>query len=272
MTKTEIKKLFDQYGIYPKKSLGQNFLIEQNIAKKIVKLAEVKKSTTILEIGPGLGGLTQELAKKSRKVIAVEKDDRLALIAKELFKGYPQVKIINQDILEFSPDNLPLDYHLIANLPYYSATPIIRKFLQAFNQPLKMVLLVQKEVGQRICRQPPKMNLLAVSVRYYAQAKLLGYVSKNCFWPKPQVESAILEIIPQKKFSEKDKRFFELVRAGFSAPRKQLANNLKKQLKISREQTKKALGKMGLREEVRAENLSVQDWQKLVEELDIGKI
>ncbi len=264
MTKTEIKKLLDRYGIRPKKSLGQNFLIEQNIITKIINLAQIDQKDSVLEIGPGLGGLTRAITQTAKHVIAVEKDEKFCQILQELFKDCPNLSIINQDILRITERELKIkNYKILSNLSYYLTAPVIRKFLEIETPPREMILLIQKEVAQRICAKPHRMNLLAISVQYYAEPKILSYVSKDCFWPKPKVDSAMIKLIYAQKTKADSESFFKLVRAGFSAPRKQLANNLSKQLKISQEQIKKALTQCGLPLQVRAERLSVADWQQL---------
>ncbi len=268
MNKTEIKDLLNKYDLRPKKFMGQNFLIEQNIVEKIAKLAEIKKDETVLEIGPGLGGLTQILLKQAKQVIAIEKDENLVKILEKIFQDKTNLKIFNQDILKIDEELLDQNYKIVANLPYYLTAPVIRKFLEIEKQPEIMILLTQKEVAQRICAQPPKMNLLAVSIQYYALSKILGYVSRDCFWPQPRVDSAILQIFPQKKIRNKERdNFFKIVKAGFSAPRKQLINNLSKQLDLSKKEMSQILEKIGMEGKIRPGNLSIQDWENLAKEL-----
>lgn len=241
--------------IKPKKSLGQNFLIDKNIVQKIIKTADINKNDIVLEIGPGKGALTKELAKVAKKVIAIEKDERLASLLK-----IENVEIITGDALKDLP-KIKGKYKVAANIPYYLTSFLIRKLLEMENNPQEIVLLVQKEVAQRICAQPGKMNLLAVSVNYYAKPTIEGFVSKNCFWPKPKVDSAILKMIPLKR--KKDDFFFQTVRAGFSQPRKQLINNLSSGLKIKKERVEYVLNKAGISPKSRAQELSINDWLKL---------
>jgi len=152
---------------------------------------------------------------------------------------------------------------VVANIPYYLTSPLIRKFLEEKNPPQEMVLMLQKEVAQRICSKPPDMNLLAVSVQFYAEPKIISYVSKNCFWPAPKIDSAIIKIIPKIKKQIKNDLFFKVVKAGFSQPRKQLVNNLSKTLKLTKEQTIALLIKNNIKPNQRAETLSIEDWIKL---------
>jgi len=260
--KSNIRKLLQQYNLRPSKRLGQNFLIDPGVLQKIIKTADISKNDTVLEIGPGLGTLTKELAKKAKKVIAVEKDKRLVKILKEILKDYKNVEIIHDDVLKIKNYKIK-NYKIVANIPYYLTSPLIRMFLESENPPQEMILTIQKEVAQRICASA-RMNLLAISVQFYSQPKIISYVSKTAFWPQSKVDSAIIKIENIKKPKNINvKKFFRIVKAGFSSPRKQLANNLSKILKIDREEIKKALTECRLDTQVRAENLSIDDWIKL---------
>jgi len=255
---TNLKKLLKEHNIEPNKRLGQNFLIDNNIVEKLIKNADIFKDDIILEIGSGLGTLTKEIAKQAKKVITIEKDKKLIEILKEVLRDYENIEIINEDILKYKLDLK--NYKIIANIPYYLTSHLIRMFLESNNPPQEMILLMQKEVAQRICTKPPRMNLLSVSVNFYANPKIISYISKNCFWPLPKVDSAIIKINNIKKPEKIDeKKFFQIVKAGFSSPRKQLANNLQN-INIPREQTKKALTQCGLPHQARAQELSVDDW------------
>ncbi|GAH64601.1 unnamed protein product, partial [marine sediment metagenome] len=236
-SKKAIQNLLKKYQIRPLKRLGQNFLIDKRVITKLIGAANLKPKDVILEIGPGIGNLTQELAKKVKKVVAVEKDQKMVEILKETLKDYENVEIIKGDILKLDPRtyNLkPKIYKAVGNLPFYLTAPVIRKFLELKNPPREMILVVQKEVGQRICAKSPDMSILAVSVQFYAKPKIISYVSRKSFWPSPKVDSAILRITPlisaDRKLINAD-LFFKIVKAGFSQPRKQLINNLSKSLK-----------------------------------------
>jgi len=265
---SEIKELLSKYETRPSKGLGQNFLIDKNVLGKIIESAGIKPNEVILEVGPGIGTLTQELAKLAKKVIAVEKDKTMCEILKGTLKDYKNVKVINADILRYKlqrPKGYP-GYKLIANIPYYLTSPLIRKFLECENPPQEMILMLQKEVAQRICAKPPDMSLLAASVQFYADAKIISYVSKNCFWPSPKVDSAIIKIIPKNVgCPTPPEPFFKIVKAGFSQPRKQLAGNLSKSLKLKREESESWLKKNNICPSQRAETLSVADWKNLVD-------
>jgi len=290
-SKKNIKELFKKHRVYPSKKFGQNFLIDKTIIKKVIKAANLKPKDVVLEIGPGIGSLTQELAKKVKKVIAAEKDSKMVEILKETLKSFKNVEVLNQDILKTDVSRFKikdLRFKVVANLPFYITAPVIRKFLESEHPPVEMVLITQKEVAQRICSRPPKMNLLAVSVQFYAKVKIISYVSKKSFWPQPKVDGAILKIVPHKipkaafgisRRLPLEKRFFRIVKAGFSQPRKQLANNLTKGLalsspnglalsspnglKLNKEQIKFWLLENNIQPSQRAETLEIKDWINL---------
>jgi 16S rRNA (adenine1518-N6/adenine1519-N6)-dimethyltransferase len=245
--------------------LGQNFLINQRAVEQIIATADLHVTDNIIEVGPGPGILTTQLAPLVNRVITIEKDASMIRLLSEVLaeKKINNVEIINQDILDYIPPST--HYKLVANIPYYITSPIIRKFLEAPEQPRKIVLLVQKEMAQRICARPPHMSILAVSVQRYARPKLIATVRKGSFWPAPKVDSAIIEIVPlaQQPNLPDSSRFFEMVKAGFSAPRKQLINNLSNNLRMPRSNIEKALSKIGINPQQRAETLTVANWQKL---------
>ena len=279
------KDLFKQYRIHPVKRLGQNFLTDKKKVKEIINAAEIKPWETILEIGPGLGVLTEELVKKAKKVVAVEKDLKMVEILKKTLKNFKNIEIINKDILEFDTKREIQDtkYKIIGNLPYYITAPIIRKFLEAEKTPKLMILTVQKEVGERICalrqneppakakKKNPKMSLLAVSVQFYAKPEIIGYISKKYFRPQPKVDSVILRIDPQPITDKKidPQKFFQVVKIGFSQPRKQLINNFSKN--ADKEKVKKWLLENKIQPGQRAETLSVKDWINLTKSFKINQ-
>ena len=271
-SKRFVKGLIKKYRAPPSKKLGQNFLIDKGVVKKIIKSANLKRKDNILEIGPGLGTLTLELAKKAKKVIAIEKDPKMIEILKETLKNFKNVEIVQGDILKISNSQFLIsNYKVVANLPFYLTAPVIRKFLEAKNPPKEMILMVQKEVGQRICACPPKMSILAVSVQFYAKAEIISWVSKKSSWPQPKIDSAIIKITPKKptiKLGLVD-LFFKVVKAGFSQPRKQLINNLSKKLKMDKEKVKNWLFKNAIEPKQRAETLTVKDWLNLTKSFKI---
>jgi len=275
--------------IEPKKSLGQNFLRDEKILKEIIGAADLTADDLVIEVGPGEGALTKELVKYAGRVIAVEKDENLANFLKlKITNPKSQVnsklKIFKEDILKI---NLPLlieqnnffNYKVIANIPYYITSPIIRLFLETTYPPTEMILMVQKEVAERICARPGEMSILAVSVQYYATPELLFYVPKEAFWPVPEVDSAVIKIsnltlptcLPDRQAGRQESQiskietnhFFKLVKSGFSAKRKTLANNLSTSLKLDKKNVEKILKKIGLNPNVRAQELGLREWKKL---------
>lgn len=275
-----IKSLLKKYGARPSKGLGQNFLIDRRILEKIINAAGIKPDDTVIEVGPGIGTLTRELAKKAARVIAVEKDATMAAILGETLANHKNVEIINADILGYKIQDTR--YKVVANLPYYITSPVIRKFLEASpppemadgGPPHHMVLMVQKEVAQRICAKPPHMSLLAISVQVYAKPHIVSYVSKNCFWPTPTVDSAIIEIsqIKNLKLKIDTQTFFSVVRAGFSQPRKHLVNNLAtfemlNGVKLGKDAAAQWLNKCGIDLERRAQTLTIKEWLSLASAL-----
>ncbi len=288
-SKREIKNLLEEHQICPSKRLGQNFLVDKEAVKKIIEAADLKLEDVILEVGPGLGVLTQELARKAKKVIAVEKDQNMIEILRTTLKDLRNVEVIQGDIRKidtkyFKPNTLghsptgEAKYKVVANLPFYLAAPVIRQFLEVENPPKEMVLVVQKEVGQRICAKPPDMNILAVSVQIYAKPEIVSYISKKSFWPSPKVDSAIVKIVPaapSKKTTivgnlDRD-LFFKVVKAGFSQPRKQLINNLFKGLNLEKEKIRNWLIENNIQPIQRAETLSVENWINLTKTFKINK-
>jgi len=256
--------LLEKYQIRPSKKLGQNFLTDERIVKKVVKAAEFDLKDSALEIGPGLGVLTQELAKKTKKVVAIEKDPKMIEILKETLKDLKNVEVFQGDILKISDSqSLISDYKIVANLPFYLTTPVIRKFLEVAKvKPKQMILVVQKEVAQRICAKPPDMSILAISVQLYAKPEIIGLAPRESFWPEPKVESAIIKITPKKTRWKSSFHclFFKVVKAGFSQPRKQLINNLSQGLRVDREKVKSWLLENNIQPTQRAETLALQDW------------
>lgn len=262
-TKT-IKDTLNRYDVKPSKGLGQNFLVNKSTLNKITATSDLDSEDTVLEIGPGLGTLTVELAKKAKRVIAVEKDKKMCEILKNTFKCCKNVQVINNDILKTNID-LPKGYKVVANIPYYLTSQLIRKLLESENQPQEIILMIQKEVAQRICADAPDMSLLSVSVQFYAKAKIVSYIKKENFWPKPKVDSAIIKITPTKEtsISVSPDLFFKIVKAGFSQPRKQISNNLSKGLKLDKEIINSWLLKNNIRPTQRAETLGIESWVKL---------
>ncbi|MDO8530297.1 MAG: 16S rRNA (adenine(1518)-N(6)/adenine(1519)-N(6))-dimethyltransferase RsmA [bacterium] len=268
----EIKELLSKYQGRPDKLMGQNFLVDKPALEKIIGASQLTPEDTVLEIGPGIGTLTHELAGKVKKVIAIEKDAAMIEILKETLKNYQNIEITQGDILKIGNWILDIgNYKIVANIPYYLTSHLIRQFLESKNPPKVMILMVQKEVAQRICAKPPKMSILALSVQFYATPEIISYVKKECFWPSPKVDSAIIKITPkpstQQYTSINSDSFFNVVKAGFSHPRKQLAGNLSKALNMEKKQAQEWLLKNNVQPQQRAETLHIEDWVKLVDSL-----
>jgi 16S rRNA (adenine1518-N6/adenine1519-N6)-dimethyltransferase len=260
----QIKNELNQLGIKPKKSLGQNFLINESVYAKIVAALDIKPGGKILEVGPGLGTLTQYLAGVGAEVIAVEKDHMLTEYLKIKFANEKRVKIIEDDILKFNPADYSLQtthYKLVGNIPYYLTSHLLRTVFENWPMPESVVLMLQKEVAQRICAKPPNMSLLAVSVQYYARPKIISYVSKNSFWPSPEVDSAVIKFEPKAiAYHLAPSTFFRIVRAGFAGKRKQLGNNLARELKLTKNFVEEKLKSIGVDPIRRAETLTLEEW------------
>ncbi len=266
-----VKEILASHSIKPSRGLGQNFLIDSNIVKKLTAAANIEPADTVLEIGPGIGTLTQELASRAKKVIAVEKDKNLVRVSEGLTVGMKNIEVIHADILKLNLPRIPTlqhSYKVVANLPYYITAPTIRKFLETERQPRSLTLIVQKEVAQRICAKPPEMSILAVSVQVYAVPKIIAYIRKTSFWPQPKVDAAILQITPLAQPYPIDfPKFFTIIKAGFKQPRKQLVNNLSNELALPRSKVEKWLLANNIQPTRRAETLSIQNWINLTETL-----
>lgn len=266
--------------------LGQNFLRDKSVVDKIISAANLRADDFVIEIGPGEGVLTEKLSAHAKKVIAIEIDKNLCDLLRSLLRSKKNVEVINEDILKINLRGLlcpqgstlatakvePLRrYKVIANLPYYITSPIIRLFLESEFPPSEMILMVQKEVAERIVEKPGKMSILTVSVQYYAQPELLFYVDKKSFEPVPEVDSCVIRItpyhspLPKRGEGESREKFFQIVRAGFSAKRKMLVNNLSNSFHLDKKEVEEKIKKIGLSPKVRAQELSVEDWKKLTE-------
>ncbi len=262
----ETKKYFEDEK-YPLRQRGQNFLITEKAIEKIVNTANLDHNDTVLEIGSGTGNLTKFLL-KAKKIIAIEIDNFLYNVLKEKFIDQENVIIKNEDIRDLQLKNLNLEkYKVIANIPFNITGFLIRKLLTQDNKPELIVLVIQKQVAQRIIADPPNNSLLSISVKFFGQPEIISYLNKNHFWPRPKVDSAILKIKPEKKYSINKDIFFKTVKAGFLHPRKYLLNNLSISGIIEKEKGMKVFKKIGLDNRIRAQELSVQDWVNLAKEI-----
>lgn len=251
--------------------LGQNFLTDENIARKIIYSANISRAN-VLEIGPGKGILTKHLAEYAGKVVAVEIDHDLTL---NLQTKYPNVEMIEGDILRI---NLPKiigekkfnDYKVVANLPYYITSKIIRLFLETKHPPREMILMVQKEVGERIVALDGKESLLSISVKFYADPEILFRVGRENFSPSPEVDSVVIRIKRKNIIPNANpKDFFRLVRTGFASKRKTLANNLSAGLHLPKYKIAEAIEKSGTDPGIRAEKLQLENWLFLFEHMEV---
>jgi 16S rRNA (adenine1518-N6/adenine1519-N6)-dimethyltransferase len=249
----------------PKKSLGQHWLYDEASLQAMVHAAGVQPVDTVLEIGPGLGTLTKLLVEQAAQVVAVEFDDALA---RDLPSRVPanNLRVVHEDILHFDLTQLPPDYKVAANIPYYLTSNLLRVLCESQNSFRQAALLIQKEVAARVCAQPGSMSLLSVSVQFYCEASLGGLVPAELFTPPPKVDSQILKLVrrPQPLFPDVDtKLFFRVVKAGFSQRRKTILNSLSAGLHLSREQTTQLLQQAHILPTTRAQNLSLSDWHGL---------
>jgi len=264
---------------YPKRQLGQNFLINESVLPTIINAAEIKPGDIVIEIGPGLGILTKALLDARAKVFAIEKDFDLIAKLTQTFGDRKDLKIVHQDALFFDASHFE-KYKVVSNLPFYIASPIIRKFLESKNPPELMVLMVQKEVAEKIIAKPGnrERGILTLSVEFYGNAEIIATVSKNSFRPQPKVDAAIIKIEPYKLHLPGGGKqvepkfvacFFRIVKAGFSAKRQQIHNSLAATLRLPKDQVISMLKKSNIDPQKRAEDLSLEEWIKLTENFNI---
>ena len=276
-----VMELVRRYQIDPKRSLGQNFLLDPSHLDRIVAAADLAPTDIVLEIGPGLGTLTARLATQAGHVVAVELDDRLIELLRADFADRPHVQIVHGDILELDPPDLlaahlpqgtmaagykAAGYKVVANLPYYITSAALRHLLEASVPPMLAVVMVQKEVAERICAAPGDLSLLAVSVQFYAVPRIVQRVPAGAFYPAPNVDSAVLrlDVRPQPAVPDVPPRdFFRVVRAGFGQKRKQLANSLSAGLSLPKSVIQDALSAAAIDPTRRAETLSLEEWGQL---------
>jgi len=267
-----IKNFFRENNISPSRDRGQNFLVDEKVLEKIIESANLKKDDVVLEIGAGFGTLTERLAQKAGKIITVESDRGILPILRRNLENYKNVEIIEKDVLSvvnYESRVMNYEYKIIANLPYQITSAVLRKFLENEPRPNEMMVMVQKEVAERICAISGEMSILAVSVQFFGQPEIIQIVPRSSFYPTPEVDSAILRISRIKNESETNlkrmdaKDFSRVVKVGFSARRKQLHNNLANGLRLKSEEAKNILLDLGLDIQVRAQDLSVDDWINL---------
>ncbi|MEK7164552.1 MAG: 16S rRNA (adenine(1518)-N(6)/adenine(1519)-N(6))-dimethyltransferase RsmA [Patescibacteria group bacterium] len=265
---TIIKEIINDYGLSPSSLNGQNFLVDAMVLQTIIEAAAIKPGENILEIGPGLGVLTAELLMAGAKVMAVEKDRRIFFYLKKRFKGEDALVLVNDDIIKF--EDYPQPYRIVANIPYSLTAKIIKKFTSdAVAKPGSMLVMVQKEVGERVCAQPGRLNLLAICAQLYGEPSIVATVPAKAFYPAPKVDSCLLLIDNiQAKTPHRIPdlpKFWRVLHIGFSSPRKQLHNNLMAGLKLSTVEVKELLSSLKINIQARAQELSIGQWVKLSE-------
>lgn len=262
------KQLLESLSILPKKSLGQNFLHDPNALEKIVLSAELPADAVVVEVGPGTGALTIRLTQAARRVVAFETDARLHPVLEALKQQYRNLEVVWGDFLEVDIAQVigEVPYFVVANLPYYITSAILRKLLELPNRPKRMVVTVQREVADRITASSGEMSLLSVSVQFYGKPELVMRLNPAVFWPRPDVESAVIRIdtFPNPSVDvPDDATFFKVVRAGFGQKRKQLKNALSSGLALSGEQIDQLLAVARIDGRRRAETLNLEEWAAL---------
>lgn len=248
-----------------KKTLGQHWLTDDAVLQAICDMAEVKKGDTVLEIGPGTGELTARLLARDAKVVAVELDERLAKGLYERFKSLP-FSLNTLSIFDYDLSQLPADYKIVANIPYYLSSHLLHMLSETLHKPSTAVLLIQKEVAQRIAASPGAMSLLSVSVQFYARVELGPIVPAKLFTPSPKVDSQVIKLTYRQKPLFKDintKKFFRIVKAGFANRRKTLVNSLAGGLHLSKTETHSYIEKAHLNPNIRPQQLTLEDWYSL---------
>ena len=267
-----------QYDFKFRKSFGQNFLIDANTVKKIIDAADIRDDDVVLEIGPGIGTLTQHLAYAAGKVIAVEIDDRLIPVLEETLADYDNIELINEDVLKLDLDELLAKHKdegrikIIANLPYYVTTPIVMEFLERSELIDSLTVMVQKEVAQRMNADAGTKDYgaLTLVVQYFSDTKKITDVSPNCFMPRPDVTSTVIQLKIKKERQQVDdeKLMFQVIRAAFGQRRKTLLNSLKNSdIAITKEKWEDILHNVGISSKVRGETLELKDFAGLADEV-----
>ena len=258
------------HGPSPRKPLGQHFLIDPTVLQRIVAVSELEPQDTVVEVGPGRGALTRHLVREAGRVIAIEIDPKLAASLPDGLDNPTNLTVINADAREMDLEQLlegERTYKLVANLPYYAANPILRRFMEPDRtRPKLAVVMVQREVARRMVAEDGRMSLLAVSIQLYGSPSIVCYVPARAFYPPPKVTSAVVRIDPYTRpaiQAESVGEFFGVVKAGFASPRKQLRNSLSLGLGVSTDQASVLLALAELDPRQRAENLSLEDWWKL---------
>ncbi len=264
---SQTKSLLRKFKLHARKGLGQHFLVDSVALEASLTAAELSPDDLILEVGPGLGVLTGKLAEKAKEVWAVEVDEGLAVALSHHFAGLPNIRIVQADILQYDFETALAGskYKVVANLPYYIAAPVIRRFLEAAHKPRFLVVMVQKEIAENMVAAPGRLNLFGVSVQLYGQPYIVHHVPAGSFHPSPKVDSAIVRIDVYREpiVSQDPTDFFRVVKAGFSTPRKQLRNSLAIGLGLEPDAAARLLVQAGISPKRRAATLTLQEWSAL---------
>lgn len=278
-----VKSLLTHYNVSAHKSLGQHFLIDQEVLNTILETAQLTRDDFVIEIGPGFGVLTFPLAEQAGRILAIETDKKILKILKALGSGYTNIDLLPANVLKLDDELLykryrdwsrtkshKTSYKLVSNLPYYITSAILKQFLETDRRLDTIVVMVQKEVAARIVAKPGDLTLLGISVQLFGKPELIRTVSKNAFWPKPEVDSAILKIVPYKKIGhdiDDVRLFFRVVKAGFGERRKQLHNSLGGGLSLDDKTVRNLLAGTGIDPKTRAQDLSISQWAKLYHQI-----
>jgi 16S rRNA (adenine1518-N6/adenine1519-N6)-dimethyltransferase len=272
----DVRRLLREFDFKPRKGLGQNFLVSEGALRRIVAAADLEPGDVVLEVGPGLGTLTCLLAQQAERVIAVELDRRLVDILSQTLADFPNVGLVQGDILEMEPggpgglSELSSGYKAVANLPYYITSAVLRHLLTARVKPRWIVVTVQREVAQRMIASPGQMSLLSVSVQFYGRPRIVARIPAGAFYPVPKVHSAVVRIdlydSPPLAMADVD-RFFEVVRAGFGQKRKQLRNALAHGLSLPVGTVVEAIRRADVDEKRRAQTLSLEEWAQVTQSI-----
>ena len=271
-----IPQLLKQYNLKPQKGLGQNFLADDAVLMRVIDAAEIEPEDTVLEVGPGLGTLTRLLAERAQRVVAVELDARLVQILEDILAPYENIELVSGDILEvkLSDHFSTRGYKVVANIPYYITSALLRHLLEAEHPPGRLALTVQKEVAERICAPTGNLSLLALSVQVYGNPKIAARIPAGAFYPVPKVDSAVVrvDLFPEPAIPENQlNTFFRLIKAGFSQKRKTLKNALSAGMQWDKMATEDILLEAGIDPKRRAQTLSLEEWGKVVKVIEFKK-
>lgn len=277
MTVETLKNLLKHYKLNPNKTYGQNFLMDETILEDMIDEAGVKPGEMVMEVGPGIGNLTERLLQRGARVLAVEKDPQFLHVLKALAKEYNTkqdmklwYEIADALTFNFSEKLKDESYKVVANIPYYITGKIVQLYLHAQHKPKSLTILMQKEVAYNICAKPGDLNLLALSVQLFADPRVVSVVPSHKFYPTPKVDSAVLhmELPPKPKYKIPDeKKLFRILRACFSGKRKQLHNTLTNNLQLDKELVAEVLAKLNIDPAIRPQQLTIEQWLSLSDQL-----